>query len=72
MVSDGRPKATSTSTRTGSPSTPSSEALSVWASMRPSVGEAWLREVPAARLLASQTPAATGAAEAREDRLSDR
>ena len=38
MVSDGRPKATSTSTRTGSPSTPSSEALSVWASMGTPLG----------------------------------
>jgi hypothetical protein len=54
IVRPGRPKATSTSTRTGTPSTPTTEALSAVASMGRSSTEAiapWA--VPVARLLAS-------------------
>jgi hypothetical protein len=54
MVSPGRPKATSTSTRTGAPSTPTIAALRVRASMDTSHGRR-CDEVPVARLLASQT-----------------
>ena len=54
MVSAGRPKATSTSTRTGRPSTPTIDALSVSASTRTtSPGEARDR----GEAMAGRTPA---------------
>src|SRR5207244_13390389 len=67
MVSAGRPKATSTSTRTGTPSTPTIDALSVSASTAPPIGRPFgsgtdrsKTSAPAAHLLASQLPPAAG------------